>query len=227
MTELQEGDELRLMMGGEVVGTGVVLPDGNASFRLDSGAVAWVGNKLVRGYSIEPEVSGGPSSLPGPARLESVALTPAGAGMGSVGPVPEPVTARPCGCLPGEECLLCRNSFAFRREVGPGETPARGPFFRQNWEAIQDELAVDLRGEPVPGFKRAPFPERLADVEGMEVRAVLCSTDSHAGTAPAVVFGDFRVPWWPEDRTEPAAYCSACSRIMQFMGYFTPDEVGG
>ncbi|ASR83230.1 hypothetical protein FDI29_gp60 [Arthrobacter phage Abidatro] len=56
MTELQEGDELRLMLGGEVVGTGVVLPDGNASFRLDSGAVALVGQKLVRAYSIEPEV---------------------------------------------------------------------------------------------------------------------------------------------------------------------------
>ncbi|ALY08902.1 hypothetical protein GALAXY_58 [Arthrobacter phage Galaxy] len=129
---------------------------------------------------------------------------------------------RPCGCLPGEECMFCRNSFAFRREVGPGETPGRGPFFRRNWEAIQDELSVDLRGEPVPGFKRVPFPERLADVAGTEVRAVLCSTDSHAGTVPAVVFGEFRVPWWPEGRAEQAAYCAACSRLMEFMGYFTP-----
>ncbi|ASR83231.1 hypothetical protein FDI29_gp61 [Arthrobacter phage Abidatro] len=131
---------------------------------------------------------------------------------------------RPCGCLPGEECMFCRNRFAFRRDPANDYPPPelRGPFFRQNWEAIQDELGVNLLGEPVPGFKREPFPERPADVAGMEVRAVLCSTDSHAGTVPAVVFGEFRVPWWPEERAEPAAYCAACSRLMEFMGYFTP-----
>ncbi|QOI67704.1 hypothetical protein SEA_ORCANUS_60 [Arthrobacter phage Orcanus] len=204
MTELQEGDELRLMMGGEVVGSGVVLPDGNASFQLDSGAVAVFGERLVRGYSIAGEVSGGPSP--------------------SVDPVPDPIAGD-----------WNRNSFAFRMEPELLDYLAAAPrpsIVERNWEAVQDELAVDLRGNPRPGFVREPFPfpvrvdteVRPADVEGIEVQALLCSTDSHAGTVPAVVFGQFRVPWWEEERSEPAGYCGSCARLLGFMGYFTPED---
>ncbi|URM87026.1 hypothetical protein SEA_BASILISK_60 [Arthrobacter phage Basilisk] len=72
-----------------------------------------------------------------------------------------------------------------------------------------------------PGVVRIEGNGQRVDVE---VDAVLCSTDSHAGTVPAVVFGEFRVPWWSAERTEPAAYCSACARMLGFMGYFTPDN---
>ncbi|UVK62599.1 hypothetical protein SEA_TAYLORSIPHT_60 [Arthrobacter phage TaylorSipht] len=261
MTELKEGDELRLMMGGEVVGTGYVLPDGNASFQLDSGAVAWVGSKLVRGYSIEPE----PAEPPCLCDYEHIRMGdevvrtrwmrdpackfPHKGGRLAGGPSPsvEPVAGRPCGCVPGEECMVCRNWFAFRRETFPA-IPANGhgPFHRANWEAVQDELAVDLRGEPRPGFVRAPYPGDLpfpvrVDTEvrpgvvrleageqrvDIEVQALACSTSSHAGTVPAVVWGQFRVPWWSEERAEPAAYCASCARVLGFMGYFTPDEAG-
>ncbi|UXE05204.1 hypothetical protein SEA_JAMUN_58 [Arthrobacter phage Jamun] len=208
---------------GRKVGMGQMIGKDRVSVELDPAYVSMMRQGMTRGLSAD---------LPEPA-------TPAGAPSPPVGPVPEPVAARPCGCLPGEECILCRNSFAFRRELRPGEAPARGPFFRQNWEAIQDELGVNLRGEPVPGFKRAPFPFRVdtevrpgvVRIEGggqlveFEVEALLCSTSSHAGTVPAVVSGVFRVPWWEEGRTERPAYCSACARLLGFMGYFTPDEV--
>ncbi|WAB09169.1 hypothetical protein SEA_EESA_60 [Arthrobacter phage Eesa] len=259
MTELQEGDELRLMMGGEVVGSGVVLPDGNASFQLDSGAVAVFGERLVRGYSIAGEVSGGPSPSVDPVPEPGGGLSVSTEfchyhGFGDCRTLdceplrrPEPVAGRPCGCVPGEECIVCRNRFAFRAEPELLDYLAAAPrpsIAEQNWEAIQDELSVDLRGNPRPGFKRTPYPGDLpvpvkvstevrpgvVRIEGngqrvdIEVEAVLCSTDSHAGTVPAVVFGQFRVPWWEEGRTERAAYCGSCARLLGFMGYFTPED---
>ena len=57
------------------------------------------------------------------------------------------------------------------------------------------------------------------------VRRVMCSTTEHA-ERPAVVTGRFRVPWWPEDREEHAAYCQMCARLAVFLGYFVPDHDG-
>ncbi|QOP64957.1 hypothetical protein SEA_BRYNNIE_59 [Arthrobacter phage Brynnie] len=194
---------------GEVVGRAIMHGDGTQAAIFVTGDIA---DRLrggdVGGFSIAEDVAGAPSP--------------------SAGPVPEPVAGLPCGCVPGEKCHWCRFG-------------ARPSMRERNWEAIQDELGVDLRGNPRPGFKRAPFPfpvrvdtevrPGVVRIEGngqrvdVEVDAVLCSTSSHAGTVPAVVFGEFRVPWWSAERTEPAAYCSACARMLGFMGYFTPDEV--
>lgn len=233
------GEKFPVTVYGRKVGMGQMIGEDRVSVELDPAYVSMMRQGMTRGLSADlpdhaclcdyQDIRMGEKIVRtkwtrDPAcAFPHIGGTLTGAPSPPVVPALDPVAGRPCGCVPGEECAWCRNRVAFRRELFPPGPPPK-PFFRQNWEAIQDELAVDLRGEPVPGFKRAPFPDRPADVEGMEVRAVLCMTDSHAGTVPAVVWGQFRVPWWTEGRAEPAAYCSACSRIMQFIGYFTPDE---
>lgn len=210
---------------GRKVGMGQMVGKDGVSVELDPEIASLMRQGMVGGLSVDS---------PEPA-------VPAGAPSSS-GEVPKVDFGRRCGCLPGETCMYCRNSFTFRREA----LPAMPPFpsiFRRNWEAINEELGKDLRGDPVPGFKPAPLPARLhsasvtpggdglgsieaASVEGMEVRALLCSSEHHARPVPAVVVGDFRVPWWEADRVERATYCQHCARLAVFIGYFTPDHDG-
>ncbi|WPM94388.1 hypothetical protein VG1_CDS0064 [Arthrobacter phage Cupello] len=91
-----------------------------------------------------------------------------------------------------------------------------------------EEKALPLWELPAPeGHVVVGFGEPGARValETVPVRRLVCSTTEH-GERPAVVTGRFRVPWWPEDRVEHAAYCQHCARLAVFLGYFQPDFDG-
>jgi hypothetical protein len=121
---------------------------------------------------------------------------------------PSSSAGRPCGCLPGEGCAWCRNSVAYA--LDPREVVPR---FGANWRAEH------------PGQDVAVVPAR---VEGVEVPALMCASDTHEVPVPAVSVGTFRVPWWPEGRVQRTAYCALCAyRLGELAGYFVPDTRDG
>lgn len=94
--------------------------------------------------------------------------------------------------------------------------------------AEEERAMVEDKSLPVWEVPGLPGPVVVASFGEYEpatvpVVRVFCSTAEHRDR-PAVVSGRFRVPWWPEDREEHAAYCHTCARLAVFLGYFTPDH---
>lgn len=148
----------------------------------------------------------------------------------SVAAVPEPVAGD-----------WGRNSYTFRAEPELIEAMRwPGRMLERNRRAIQEELETDWRAPAVPESFRflsledvetVPRSEnwvkvRPVSVEGVEACGLLCGSEHHSRPVPAVVVGDFRVPWWEEGRSERATYCQHCARMAVFMGYFVPDFEG-